>query len=316
MSTWANFTRVSPANRCRDEFVTHRVDLGEGDPFQAMREPMSRVVAVAAPQLDGLSPEVRPGQRAQPIAIVFVSVRFSRTSVWSSDLPAFPTRSSYIRDANCDSGNMNLRPTRRGPIRTRVPEPRRRICSRPGSCPGWCPGSCHRRNNAHASRSRPVPRGGPGGPPAGGASQRAAWRPAALSGAIGGLGGSRDRASDRASAGGVGGADGAGGAIDGLRHPVSVGRIGAGRCYAAAMKLSILMPVYNERATLESAVKRVLDVDYPVDVELVIVDDGSSDGTRELYPQWAGDPRVRVHLKPSNGGKGSAIRQGCGVGDR
>ena len=39
------------------------------------------------------------------------------------------------------------------------------------------------------------------------------------------------------------------------------------------MKLSILMPVYNERATLESAVKRVLDVDYPVDIELVIVDD-------------------------------------------
>ena len=77
------------------------------------------------------------------------------------------------------------------------------------------------------------------------------------------------------------------------------------------MKLSILMPVYNERATLESAVKRVLDVDYPVDVELVIVDDGSTDGTRDLYAQWAGDARVNVHCKPSNGGKGSAIRQGA-----
>lgn len=77
------------------------------------------------------------------------------------------------------------------------------------------------------------------------------------------------------------------------------------------MKLSILMPVYNERATLESAVKRVLDVEYPVDIELVIVDDGSTDGTKELYPQWADDSRVNIHLKPTNGGKGSAIRKGA-----
>lgn len=76
------------------------------------------------------------------------------------------------------------------------------------------------------------------------------------------------------------------------------------------MKLSILMPVYNERATLESAVKRVLDVSYPVDIELVIVDDGSNDGTRDLYPQWADEPRILMHQKRSNGGKGSAIRKG------
>ncbi|WP_188944903.1 glycosyltransferase family 2 protein, partial [Nakamurella endophytica] len=77
------------------------------------------------------------------------------------------------------------------------------------------------------------------------------------------------------------------------------------------MKLSILMPVYNEVATLGSAVGRVLAVDFPVDVELVVVDDGSTDGTRELYRAWAGDPRVRVHLQPVNGGKGSAIRKGA-----
>ena len=75
------------------------------------------------------------------------------------------------------------------------------------------------------------------------------------------------------------------------------------------MKLSILMPVFNEVATLESAVKRVLDVTYPVDTELVIVDDGSTDGTRELYSAWSDDPRVIVHLKESNSGKGSAIRK-------
>ena len=81
--------------------------------------------------------------------------------------------------------------------------------------------------------------------------------------------------------------------------------------YDSPVKLSILMPVYNEVATLQSAVKRVLDVDYPVDIELVIVDDGSTDGTRELYPQWRDMPRVQIHEKATNGGKGSAIRKGA-----
>jgi len=79
------------------------------------------------------------------------------------------------------------------------------------------------------------------------------------------------------------------------------------------MKLSILMPVYNELATVEAAVKQVLDVSYPVDIELVIVDDGSTDGTRELYGQWAFDERVVVKLQSSNGGKGSAIRAGAAL---
>jgi glycosyltransferase involved in cell wall biosynthesis len=73
------------------------------------------------------------------------------------------------------------------------------------------------------------------------------------------------------------------------------------------MKLSILMPVYNERATLESAVKRVLSVNYQCEIELVIVDDGSVDGTRDLYPGLA-DDRLTVHLHERNLGKGGAIR--------
>jgi glycosyltransferase involved in cell wall biosynthesis len=81
--------------------------------------------------------------------------------------------------------------------------------------------------------------------------------------------------------------------------------------YDAPVKLSILMPVYNEAKTLEAAVGRVLRVTYPVDVELVIVDDGSTDGTRELYAQWIDDPRVVIHQKPTNGGKGSAIKKGA-----
>lgn len=75
-----------------------------------------------------------------------------------------------------------------------------------------------------------------------------------------------------------------------------------------SVKLSILMPVYNERATLASAVKDVLNVGFPCEIELVVVDDGSTDGTRSLYSDLAGDPRVKVHLHTRNQGKGAAIR--------
>lgn len=73
------------------------------------------------------------------------------------------------------------------------------------------------------------------------------------------------------------------------------------------MKLSILMPVYNELETVEVVVKRVLDVPYPCEIELVIVDDGSSDGTAAVLAGFD-DPRVSVHTHPVNRGKGAAIR--------
>ena len=79
------------------------------------------------------------------------------------------------------------------------------------------------------------------------------------------------------------------------------------------MKLSILMPVYNERATLASAVKEALNIDYPCEIELVIVDDGSTDGTGELYPSLTEDPRVQIHLHERNQGKGAAIRTAATV---
>ena len=44
-------------------------------------------------------------------------------------------------------------------------------------------------------------------------------------------------------------------------------------------------------------------VNYPVDIELVIIDDGSKDGTRELYSQWKNESRVLIHEKATNGGK-------------
>jgi len=73
------------------------------------------------------------------------------------------------------------------------------------------------------------------------------------------------------------------------------------------MKLSILMPVYNERATLAVAVKDVLNVRFPCETELVIVDDGSTDGTRDLYDGLTDDTRVRVLLHERNLGKGAAV---------
>jgi dolichol-phosphate hexosyltransferase len=80
-----------------------------------------------------------------------------------------------------------------------------------------------------------------------------------------------------------------------------------------SVKLSILMPVYNEYATITSAIKEVLDVDFPCEVELVVVDDGSADGTRELYPSFESDPRVSIHLHKRNQGKGAAIRTAAAV---
>jgi dolichol-phosphate hexosyltransferase len=74
------------------------------------------------------------------------------------------------------------------------------------------------------------------------------------------------------------------------------------------MKLSVLVPVYNEAATITAAAKRILDVDYPCEMELVVVDDGSTDGTRELYPILSADERVSLHLHERNLGKGAAIR--------
>jgi glycosyltransferase involved in cell wall biosynthesis len=73
--------------------------------------------------------------------------------------------------------------------------------------------------------------------------------------------------------------------------------------------LSILMPVYNERATVEEAIERALAAPLPVESrQLVVVDDGSTDGTRELLRGREWPPEVEVHLHDRNGGKGAAVR--------
>src|SRR5664280_1536569 len=74
-------------------------------------------------------------------------------------------------------------------------------------------------------------------------------------------------------------------------------------------KLSIIMPVFNEGATVLTAVKRVLFVDYPCPVELIVVDDGSVDSTAERLEGLAG-PGVQVVRHQQNQGKGAAVRTG------
>jgi glycosyltransferase involved in cell wall biosynthesis len=70
--------------------------------------------------------------------------------------------------------------------------------------------------------------------------------------------------------------------------------------------ISILMPVYNEAATLEKMLDRLLAVEFPVSYELVIVNDGSKDATATILDAIT-DPRVRVFHQPVNKGKGAAI---------
>jgi len=75
------------------------------------------------------------------------------------------------------------------------------------------------------------------------------------------------------------------------------------------MKLSVVMPCYNEAKTVDKIVGIVLA--QPFDLELVIVDDGSTDGTPEKLNELAKtDPRIRVFLQPQNMGKGAALRRG------
>jgi dolichol-phosphate hexosyltransferase len=68
------------------------------------------------------------------------------------------------------------------------------------------------------------------------------------------------------------------------------------------------MPVYNERATVEEAIAAVLDADLGMDRELIVVDDGSTDGTRELLRDGSWPAEVRVLFHDRNWGKGAAVR--------
>ncbi len=76
-------------------------------------------------------------------------------------------------------------------------------------------------------------------------------------------------------------------------------------------RLTVVVPVYNERNTLVEIVRRMRAVELPDDVqrEIIIVDDGSNDGTRDVLKQL-GDNTVRIVLHDRNRGKGAAVRTG------
>ncbi|MFO7301902.1 MAG: glycosyltransferase family 2 protein [Acidobacteriota bacterium] len=78
------------------------------------------------------------------------------------------------------------------------------------------------------------------------------------------------------------------------------------------MKLSIVMPAFNERHTIREILAAVLAVELPgqLEREILVVDDGSTDGTREILAEYDGRDGVRVLLQPANRGKGAAIARG------
>jgi glycosyltransferase involved in cell wall biosynthesis len=79
------------------------------------------------------------------------------------------------------------------------------------------------------------------------------------------------------------------------------------------MKLSIIVPVYNEAQTIVTVVERIRAVEIgDIDKEIIIANDGSTDGTSRAMAEsaWRGDPRVRVYETDINLGKGAAIRLG------
>jgi glycosyltransferase involved in cell wall biosynthesis len=79
------------------------------------------------------------------------------------------------------------------------------------------------------------------------------------------------------------------------------------------VKLSVIIPVYNEEQTISEIVERVRSVELPgVEKEIIIANDGSSDGTREAMAKsvWNSDPRISIHELQINVGKGAAVRLG------
>jgi glycosyltransferase involved in cell wall biosynthesis len=76
------------------------------------------------------------------------------------------------------------------------------------------------------------------------------------------------------------------------------------------MKLSIVIPVYNERDTIAQIVDVVKSVQLPIERQIVLVDDCSRDGTRDKLRELESDPLLSIHYHEVNQGKGAALRTG------
>ncbi|HEX8030654.1 MAG TPA: glycosyltransferase family 2 protein, partial [Vicinamibacterales bacterium] len=76
--------------------------------------------------------------------------------------------------------------------------------------------------------------------------------------------------------------------------------------------ISIVVPVYNEARTVAAVIERLIAIDLPAPREILVVNDGSTDGTRDVLDRLAERPELRIIHAEQNGGKGSAIRIGFG----
>lgn len=74
------------------------------------------------------------------------------------------------------------------------------------------------------------------------------------------------------------------------------------------MKLSVVIPVYNEQSTISEVIEKVREV--PIEKEIIVVDDGSTDGTADKLDKHIDDPIITVHKSIVNFGKGAAVRIG------
>jgi len=72
----------------------------------------------------------------------------------------------------------------------------------------------------------------------------------------------------------------------------------------------VIVPVFNEQATVAAVIDRLLTIDFPTELEIIVVNDGSSDGTRQVLDRLEGTARVRIVHAERNRGKGHAIRLG------
>ena len=82
----------------------------------------------------------------------------------------------------------------------------------------------------------------------------------------------------------------------------------AGRAWPPGFRLSVVIPVYNERDTVAEVVRRVRRSGVPC--QIILVDDGSTDGSRELLESWRDQDDLAIILQPRNRGKGAALKAG------
>src|SRR5438477_10650812 len=80
----------------------------------------------------------------------------------------------------------------------------------------------------------------------------------------------------------------------------------------AYSKLSVIIPVYNEELYVEEVLEHVLALELPFDLalEVIVVDDGSTDKTREILGKMSRREALKIHYHEGNFGKGTAIREG------